>query len=111
MAPAAVERASVWECPLRYVGPLDPATARGVKDLRAPSTRAMILGVPEKPEEPKSRWPEDASGKAERDDAGDEGSAVDQVPMSALAGDTILGGHFVDRVRRWGKRRRRGSRP
>jgi len=84
---------------------------RAVEDLHAPATRATISGMPEKPDEPKSRWPEDTSGKAERDDAGGEASAVDQVPMSALAGETILGGHFVDRVRRWGKRRRRGARP
>ena len=82
-----------------------------MEELACPFDTSDTLGVPEKPDEPKSRWPEDKSGKAERDDASGEGSAVDQVPMSALAGETILGGHFVDRVRRWGKRRRRGARP
>ena len=67
--------------------------------------------MPEKPDEPGFRWPEDKSGKAEQDDASGDSSAVEQVPMSALAGETILGGNFVDRVRQWRKRRRRDARP
>jgi hypothetical protein len=63
--------------------------------------------VSENPDTPKLRWPEDESGKAEQGDARAEKSVLDQVPMSTLEGETILGGYFVERLRRWRQRRHR----
>jgi len=66
--------------------------------------------VSEKPEPPELRWPEDESGKAEREDANAERPELDRVPVSTLEGETILGGYFVGSVRRWRERRRRKRR-
>jgi hypothetical protein len=63
--------------------------------------------VSDKPDAPKLRWPEDEPGKTEQDDARADKPVLDQVPMSTLEGETILGGHFVERVRRWRQRHRR----
>ena len=66
--------------------------------------------VNEERDTPKPRWPEDRSGKAEREDASASRSAHDQVPLGVFGEDSIIAGSFVDRVRRWRERRRKRQR-
>jgi hypothetical protein len=57
--------------------------------------------------EPDLRWPNDEKAGAEPGQHRGEKSSLDELPYGAMTDHAIVGGFFVDRVRRWRERLRR----